>query len=1039
MSIHSIPKLPAVLLALAGVLGLTFTSLPALAAYPDPPGGWTYKYLGNQLIVGAENSGATSLDGTWTHDNGSDAYDGSIIGGTFSTGGFGVGNGPGGTSLLTNSGAGFLRLQDCGDPRDYGYPDQSNRKVYFGHDIGTDTPAIGPTIMDTGVTLTFRARIPTLAKAGQPLDPIMRDGRNAIEGQQAYPTNGDGYVTSDGGKGNFVVRQGGNGADVPAGAIAFSFTQTTDTTGGSPTNPAPAGFAGLTFNEFNGNVPTANVNFGQGSRTNVVAFDPTDWHEIYIVIRKDPANIGTHEAFIFRDDGLLPVVFKITAGTGADLPNSFLAMGGSATPQNWALDVDWFGYKDEAVFPPGALLPPSLFGFLPPDRTTFHPITSNVSFSVSALMPTNRLPASGIKMFLNGQDVSSQLVLTGTDQSASRKATFTGLQPNREYAVTYIVTDSGGLSSTNDVTFDTFIEGTATILEAEDYNYGGGLFFDDPPPGQYTGQQGTPGVDFADDTPASFGTYRTADAVDTAVTADSPRTKFVTSGLADNQIATIGGGDWVNYTRTLTNPAYHAWIRVASTAAQAVRLDRVTNPTQTNQTVQLLGTFQAPRTGTLNLFSYVQLTDIQGRPVAIPGGGVNTLRLTAINANNDLALNFLLLQPVSGGAVGEPLVSISPIPGAVGVRADAAVEGTIYDGSNAVNQGSVKLRIGGNEVIASVAKSGGVTTVKHTPTTLWAPGTTFNVSLTYNDGTDHTNSWSFTTANYPVLTPAMKVTNATVPGFVWRMFQNEANQDATLVRAEDALAGRLKDGLGAPLPNLADPNVQGPASNPGTPTSPGNGTMTFAIPTTINVSQSGGTIVGNFAPDDQMPGTPGLTAGIDGIAAELRTFISLPRGLLTMGVNSDDGFRTTAGFLNNTPLVLGEFDGGRGAADSLFQFAVEEAGVYAFRTIYYEGGGDANLEWFMVNADGSRSLINDTANGGAAAFQQGTIPAAPAGNVIIAASVNASGQLVLQWSAGTLLSSTNVSGPYLPVPGATSPHVVNPADAQRKFFRVQVQ
>jgi hypothetical protein len=31
-------------------------------------------------------------------------------------------------------------------------------------------------------------------------------------------------------------------------------------------------------------------------------------------------------------------------------------------------------------------------------------------------------------------------------------------------------------------------------------------------------------------------------------------------------------------------------------------------------------------------------------------------------------------------------------------------------------------------------------------------------------------------------------------------------------------------------------------------------------------------------------------------------------------------------------------------------------------------------------------------------------------------------QLVLTWSNGTLLSSTNVAGPYLPVAGATSPY-----------------
>lgn len=65
---------------------------------------------------------------------------------------------------------------------------------------------------------------------GPPLDPPPRDGQNAAD-VQPYPANGDGDVTSDGGKGNFVIRQGGNGTDAPAGAIAFSFTQTTDTTG----------------------------------------------------------------------------------------------------------------------------------------------------------------------------------------------------------------------------------------------------------------------------------------------------------------------------------------------------------------------------------------------------------------------------------------------------------------------------------------------------------------------------------------------------------------------------------------------------------------------------------------------------------------------------------------------------------------------------------------------------------------------------------------------------------------------------------------
>src|SRR5438034_11498316 len=56
-------------------------------AYPDPPGGWTYIYNGDQLTVADDASGFASLDGTWSHNNGSDQWDGSVIGGAFTTGG----------------------------------------------------------------------------------------------------------------------------------------------------------------------------------------------------------------------------------------------------------------------------------------------------------------------------------------------------------------------------------------------------------------------------------------------------------------------------------------------------------------------------------------------------------------------------------------------------------------------------------------------------------------------------------------------------------------------------------------------------------------------------------------------------------------------------------------------------------------------------------------------------------------------------------------------------------------------------------------
>jgi hypothetical protein len=1009
------------------------------AAFPEPPGGWTYMYAGDQLQVGDP----LALDGTWDHGNGSDAWDGSEIGNYSMVPGLGFGtkNAPGGASLGTQSDVSYLRMQDCGDPRDYDdagqWDDPQSRKIYFGHDLTGDGVANPQTIMDDGVTLTFRARIPTLAKAGPPLDPLYRDGQQAA-GVQPYPDDGDGYVTSDGGKGNFVIYQDAGGDATRAGGIAFSFTQTTDTTTGNPTT-GKAGFAGLTFNEFNGNVPSAGVNFGQGTKTNVVAFDPTDWHELYIVLRKDPANIGTHEAFIFRDGNLTPSVFKMTAGTGKDIPfGSFLAMGGSATPQNWALDVDWFGYKDTAVFPPGAKLPPSLFDFAPANQAMFQPAAGGLKFSASSLMPGGTLPKSGFKALVNGQDVSSQLALTGSDTSASRTATFSGLEPNTVYAATYIVTDSIGLGTTNEITFDTFVEAQAKIVEAEDYNHSSGQFIDNPTPGAYAGQVGTIGVDFADTSPASMGTYRPSDAVDTAVTADVARAAFVNAGVQDQQIGAVAGGEWWNYTRTLPAGNYHAYLRTASSAAQQVRLDRVTSEAgQANQVREFLGTFAVPRTGNLNVFSYIPLADANGKPIALPLSGQTTLRLTSVNANADLALNFLLLIP-AGATPTDPRVSTSPVAFATGVAADVAIEAAIYDGTSPVDRNTVKLRMNGTEVPVVVTQSGTLTAVKYTPASLLAPATAYSVNLTFNDGTARSVDWSFTTANYPVLTPTMKVANARTPGLVWRMFQNEANQETSIQRAEDALAGRLKDGTGEPLPNYADPAVWGPASADGSPAAPGAGTMTFKIPTYVNVSQTESTSFGNFVPDEQMPGIPGVTGSTDGIAVEITTFIELPRGFITMGVNSDDGFQTTAGFLKDAPLVLGGLNGGRGAGDTLFRFAVEEAGTYAFRTLYFEGGGDASVEWFIVNADGTRSLINDTANGGRRSYQEGTVPDKPIENVTLTIRQNASGTITLEWIAGTLQAADTVKGTYQTVSGAQSPWTVTPAGAQ-KFYRVQVR
>ena len=94
---------------------------------------------------------------------------------------------------------------------------------------------------------------------------------------------------------------------------------------------------------------------------------------------------------------------------------------------------------------------------------------------------------------------------------------------------------------------------------------------------------------------------------------------------------------------------------------------------------------------------------------------------------------------------------------------------------------------------------------------------------------------------------------------------------------------------------------------------------------------------------------PGLEGGADNGALEVLTFLDLPTaGLVTMGVNSDDGFRVTAGVNTRDAfqLTLGQFDGGRGAADTIFQFLVTAPGIYPFRLIWEQGTSGADLEWY---------------------------------------------------------------------------------------------
>lgn len=314
------------------VLGLSAVTAMAGVDYGDPDGGWTYIYTGDE----AKPEFAAALDGTWDHkegSGGSDAWDGSAPG---QVGAAGTGSAPGGAGVFTEGDTTFLRLQDCGDPRDAGggWPEPSNRKLTFGHDLGQDAGVDGSAILNNGVTLSFRARVPT----SPPLDAYYPDGGSAT---QAWTIRG--YNIHDDGYGVFGIKQGTGGN----GVVCFSLC-TPDDEGVSGT--------GLVMNKLNGTAATGNVDsYDTGGTENLLkGFDPTQWHEFWIQIVADTSGGGTHKVTIWMDGntGAPNGTFHVTAGTKDEYDfNGYLVMSLGRTAIAGSQDVDFFAYKPGLITP----------------------------------------------------------------------------------------------------------------------------------------------------------------------------------------------------------------------------------------------------------------------------------------------------------------------------------------------------------------------------------------------------------------------------------------------------------------------------------------------------------------------------------------------------------------------------------------------------------------------------------------------------------------------------------------------------------------
>ncbi|HKQ38323.1 MAG TPA: hypothetical protein VJ063_09610 [Verrucomicrobiae bacterium] len=423
--------------------------------------------------------------------------------------------------------------------------------------------------------------------------------------------------------------------------------------------------------------------------------------------------------------------------------------------------------------------PPYMLNLSPAGNLTFYPAANGITFQVTNTAP---IETQNIKLVLNGSDVSSQLNITG--DPTSRTVAFQNLQSNTVYTGSISVTNVNG-EVTAALNFDTFAADVVTVVEAEDYNYDasadtcdispprfgsgiGGSYIDNPSPGAYSNLVGVLDVDYSLPIPLTTEVYRCSlsgtNSVAIQFSSDYQRPPQVAVGAPEFHVGQMVAGEWMNYTRTYASPSYTVFLRLSSQVAQQVRLDKVSdNDPNTppglvfsaDQTTVPMGVFQAPATGTA--FRTVPLTDSSGNLVTITLSGAQTIRLTALSANNNLQLNYLVLVPTEAAELPPYVSIVSPAPGSVNVAPETAVNISIVNRSTAVDVSSLQLYFDGADVTSAstVDSTESGASVSYDPPGLLATNSTHTVRLVFSDNAatpqTFTNDWQFRVRGLRVL------------------------------------------------------------------------------------------------------------------------------------------------------------------------------------------------------------------------------------------------------------------------------------------------
>ncbi|MGH7976931.1 MAG: hypothetical protein ACREC8_09745, partial [Limisphaerales bacterium] len=244
--------------------------------------------------------------------------------------------------------------------------------------------------------------------------------------------------------------------------------------------------------------------------------------------------------------------------------------------------------------------------------------TNTMSFTVTSPIGINGVDVELIGTNLLGQGSVSTLTgangLTISDNPTNQNVSFL-LTTDTVYTAVIQVTDANGNPVTTNITFDT-INPSYYTFEAEDFNYSGGQYFDNPQTNAYYGLDGVSGVDYYLPSAQQSSVYIRA-GLNTEQNGDVPRLAYLNTtneyGIPyiDYDVGYTASGQWGDYTRHYPAGTYNVYLRAADgggTTSDSASLSLVTSdPTQPNQTTLNIGTFSVPATGAWQIYTWVPL------------------------------------------------------------------------------------------------------------------------------------------------------------------------------------------------------------------------------------------------------------------------------------------------------------------------------------------------------------------------------------------------------------------------------------------------